>query len=56
MNDTLVVEARIKPNDIAFMYPGLPAVVKLSAYDFSLYGGLEAVSYTHLTLPTSDLV
>jgi adhesin transport system membrane fusion protein len=41
MNDTLVVEARIKPNDIAFMYPGLPAVVKLSAYDFSLYGGLE---------------
>lgn len=41
MNDTLLVEARIKPSDIAFLHPGLPAIVKLSAYDFSLYGGLE---------------
>ncbi|MBL8883019.1 MAG: HlyD family type I secretion periplasmic adaptor subunit [Hyphomicrobium sp.] len=41
MNDTLLVETRIKPSDIAFLHPGQRALVKLSAYDFSLYGGLE---------------
>lgn len=41
MNDTLLIEAQIKPADIAFLRPGQPALVKLSAYDFSLYGGLE---------------
>lgn len=41
VNDTLLVEAQVKPNDIAFLRPGQPAIVKLSAYDFSLYGGLE---------------
>lgn len=41
MNDTLLVETRIKPRDIAFLHPGQSALVKLSAYDFSLYGGLE---------------
>lgn len=41
MNDTLQVEAQIKPNDIAFLRPGQEAVVKLSAYDFALYGGLS---------------
>lgn len=40
-NDTLLVEAQIKPNDIAFLRPGQRAIVKLSAYDFALYGGLE---------------
>lgn len=40
LDDTLLVEAKIKPSDIAFIRPGLPATVKLSAYDFSIYGGL----------------
>ncbi len=43
MNDTLLVEARVKPKDIAFLHPGQKAIVKLSAYDFALYGGLEGV-------------
>lgn len=41
LGDTLLVEARIKPSDIAFLHPGQHALVKLTAYDFSLYGGLE---------------
>ena len=39
-NDTLLVETRVRPRDIAFVRPGLDAMVKLSAYDFSIYGGL----------------
>jgi adhesin transport system membrane fusion protein len=42
-NDTLLVEARIRPSDIAFIHPGQKATVKLTAYDFSIYGGLESV-------------
>ncbi|MBM6550446.1 HlyD family type I secretion periplasmic adaptor subunit [Marinomonas ostreistagni] len=42
IEDSLLIEARIKPEDIGFIKPDLPAVVKLSAYDFSIYGGLEA--------------
>lgn len=37
----LVVEARLAPNDRANVWPGLPAVIKVSAYDFALYGGLR---------------
>lgn len=42
LNDTLLVEAQIRPQDIAFLRPGQRAVVKITAYDFALYGGLEA--------------
>jgi adhesin transport system membrane fusion protein len=42
LDDTLVLEARIVPKDIAFIHPGQKALVKLTAYDFSIYGGLEA--------------
>jgi adhesin transport system membrane fusion protein len=42
-NDTLLVEARIRPSDIAFIHPGQKATVKLTAYDFSIYGGLDSV-------------
>ncbi|GEA60068.1 HlyD family type I secretion periplasmic adaptor subunit [Vibrio comitans] len=38
--DILVVEAEIAPQDIAFLRPGLLAIVKFSAYDFTKYGGL----------------
>ncbi|MCB1694375.1 MAG: HlyD family type I secretion periplasmic adaptor subunit [Pseudomonadales bacterium] len=41
-NDTLLIEARIRPADIAFIHPGQQATVKLTAYDFAIYGGLQA--------------
>ncbi len=41
LNESLLIEARVRPSDIAFLSPGQPALVKLTAYDFSLYGGLE---------------
>ncbi len=37
----LIVEAKIRPQDRAFLHPGQTATVKVSAYDFSIYGGLE---------------
>jgi adhesin transport system membrane fusion protein len=42
LGDTLLVEARIKPADIAFLRPDQEAMVKFTAYDFTIYGGLEA--------------
>ena len=39
--DNLLVEAKIRPADIAFLYPGQKAIVKFSAYDFAIYGSLE---------------
>ena len=41
MDDNLLVQAYIRPQDVAFVRPGLPAVVKLSAYDYAIYGGLD---------------
>ena len=41
LEDTLLVEAQVRPADIAFLRPGLPATVKITAYDFSIYGGLK---------------
>ena len=43
LNDTLLVEAKVRPADVAFIHPGQTATVKLTAYDFSIYGGLDAV-------------
>lgn len=40
--DTLVIETRILPKDVAFLRPGQDAVVKFTAYDFSTYGGMDA--------------
>ena len=37
----LLVEAKVKPSDIAFIYPGQDAIVKVTAYDFSIYGSLR---------------
>jgi len=42
LEDQLLIEAEIRPADIAFLYPGQKATVKLTAFDFSIYGGLEA--------------
>lgn len=43
LDDTLLVEARIKPKDIAFLTPKQKALVKFTAYDFLIFGGLEGV-------------
>lgn len=43
LEDTLLLEASIQPKDIAFLYPGQQAVVRFTAYDFAIYGGLDAV-------------
>ncbi len=43
LDDALLLEARVRPKDIAFLRPGQPALVKFTAYDFVIYGGLEAV-------------
>ena len=43
LEDTLLLEARVQPRDIAFLRPGQPAIVKFTAYDFAVYGGLEGV-------------
>ena len=42
-DDTLLLEVRIRPKDIAFLVPGQEALVKFTAYDFVIYGGLAGV-------------
>ena len=45
-DEDLIVEAKVKPAEIAFVKPGLPATIKLDAYDYSIYGVLHGeVSY-----------
>jgi membrane fusion protein, adhesin transport system len=44
--DSLLVEARVKPQDIAFLHPGLPATIELTAYDPTRFGGLDGVVET----------
>ena len=41
LEDNLLLEARVQPRDIAFLRPGQKVVVKFTAYDFSIYGGLD---------------
>ncbi len=40
LEDTLHVEVKIKPSDIAFLYPGQKSTIKVTAYDFAIHGGL----------------
>lgn len=42
LEDNLLIEAQIRPADIAFLRPGQNAMIKFTAYDFSIYGGLSA--------------
>lgn len=51
--DTLLVEAKIAPQDIAFLRPNLHAIVKFTAYDFSKYGGLEG-TLEHISADTTQ--
>lgn len=41
LDEQLMVEARISPRDIAFIHPGQGATVKVTAYDYAIYGGLD---------------
>lgn len=41
LDDSLVVEVKIKPSDVAFIRQDAEAIVKITAYDFSIYGGLK---------------
>ncbi len=50
-NENLLAEVKIRPSDIAFLYPGQEAVVKFTAYDFSIYGGLRG-KVTHISADT----
>lgn len=43
LDDALVLETKVSPRDIAFIHPEQKATVRLTAYDFAVYGGLEAV-------------
>ena len=43
LEDALLLEARVQPRDIAFLRPGQQAIVRFTAYDFSVYGGLDGV-------------
>ncbi|MGZ8255471.1 MAG: HlyD family type I secretion periplasmic adaptor subunit [Burkholderiaceae bacterium] len=50
LEDKLLVEAKIRPHDVAFLRPGLPATVKITAYDYAIYGGLDG----HVELISPD--
>ncbi len=55
-DDTLIFEARVKPVDIGFLKPGLSATIKVDAYDFGIYGGLDGkVSYISADTLSEDL-
>ena len=43
LEEQLLVEGKIRPSDVAFLHPGLPATVKITAYDYAIYGGLKGV-------------
>lgn len=47
----LLVEAKIKPQDRAFIYPGQKAIVKITAYDYTIYGGLDG-NVSHISADT----
>ncbi|WP_114194684.1 HlyD family efflux transporter periplasmic adaptor subunit [Edaphovirga cremea] len=43
LDDQMLVEAKISPRDVAFIHPGQKAIVKITAYDYSIYGGINGV-------------
>ncbi|WP_211830619.1 HlyD family type I secretion periplasmic adaptor subunit [Kistimonas asteriae] len=51
VDDTLEVEVKIRPRDIAFLHPGQKATIRFTAYDFTVHGGIDGV-LTHLSADT----
>lgn len=41
IDEQLLVEAKVKPRDVAFLVPGMPAKVKITAYDYTIYGDID---------------
>ena len=52
LEDNLLVEAKVRPQDVAFLHPGQKAMVKFSAYDYTIYGGMKA----NLELISADTI
>ncbi|KUJ81709.1 secretion protein HlyD [Microbulbifer sp. ZGT114] len=52
LDDKLLIEARISPRDIAFIHPEQAAKVKITAYDYSVYGGLDG----HVKMISPDTI
>jgi membrane fusion protein, adhesin transport system len=52
LDDTLLVEGHVRPSDIGFLKIGQPALVKITAYDFLIYGGLKA-KVVHISADTT---
>lgn len=52
LDDSLLIEAKVRPQDVAFLHPGQNAMVKFSAYDFTIYGGMRA----NLELISADTI
>jgi len=52
LDDQMLIEAKISPRDVAFIHPGQKALVKITAYDYSIYGGLEG----EVTLISPDTI
>tara|TARA_R110000850_G_scaffold3506_5_gene16853 strand:- start:2787 stop:4022 length:1236 start_codon:yes stop_codon:yes gene_type:complete len=52
-DNTLLVEAKVRPSDIAFLRPGQEATLKFSAYDYSIYGGLKGI-VEHISADTIE--
>jgi len=56
IEDSLVVEAKVKPVDVAFLKPGLAANVKIDSYDYTVYGSLNGkLTYISADTLTEDL-
>ncbi|MBK5102852.1 MAG: HlyD family type I secretion periplasmic adaptor subunit [Burkholderiales bacterium] len=51
VEDDLVIEAKVRPADIAFVKPGLPVTIKLDAYDYTIYGSLQG-TVTYISADT----
>ena len=51
LDDQLIIEAKVSPKDIAFLHPGQEAIVKFTAYDFVIYGGLRG-TLEHISADT----
>jgi len=56
VEDNLIVEAKVKPADVAFLKPGLDVTVKIDAYDYTVYGSLDGkLTYISADTLSEDL-
>lgn len=51
LDDSLLIEAKVRPKDIAFLHPGQHSTVKITAYDFIIFGGLDG-TVEHISADT----